>query len=236
MEMTKNTFAIVLLGFLAVSSANANLVTNGSFESPTAAECSNGASICRNNGLDSTWTSGQNMGGWIVGSSSVDLLNSGAGIPADGSQWVDLNGDYGTNGSIYQDLVTTVGKQYLLRFAMSAETVGCDGVFGPNGDKTASVSWGGGAVDNITLSSTVADLCRSESYPLEWTYFEYNLTATGAVTRLMFADNMPWITAHGMGLDDVSVTEVPEPSIIALLVIGLSVLGFARRAQLLTWQ
>lgn len=86
--MSVSNKSMLVLPFLlfAGGSQATNLVVNGSFESPTAADCTNGAAICRNNGVDSTWVSGQNMGGWIIGSSSVDLFNDAYWNPADGRQ------------------------------------------------------------------------------------------------------------------------------------------------------
>ena len=236
--------AALLLLLLAPAVHATNLVLNGSFETPVAADCTNGAAVCRNNGVDTTWGLGQNMGGWIIGASSVDLFNRFFANAADGDQWVDLNGDFGANGSIYQDISTIIGQKYLLQFSMTGEVVNGP-QYGPNGDKTASVLWGSDLVDNITLpvivcgtlyACGVGPITDPDTRPdtIVWQFFQYEVTAISATTRLQFADNMPWSTAHGMGLDNVSLTEivsVPEPETAALFGLGLSGLVFFRRSQ-----
>jgi hypothetical protein len=233
---------IVALSLLLLTPAvhATNLVLNGSFETPVAADCTNGAAVCRNNGIDTTWIQGQNMGGWIIGASNVDLFNETFTTAADGNQWVELNGDYGANGSIYQDISTIIGQKYLLQFSMTGEVVNGP-QYGPNGDKTASVLWGYDLVDNITLPVTDCGTqyaCGQSTavYPdtMVWQFFQYEVTAISATTRLQFADNMPWSTAHGMGLDNVSLTEfssVPLPGAFWLMGLGLSGLAAIRRSR-----
>ena len=230
---------VLSLLFLAPVLHATNLVSNGSFETPDAADCANGAALCRNNGVDTTWFQGQNMGGWIVGTSNVDLFNETFATAAEGNQWVELNGDYGANGSIYQDISTRSGQKYLLQFSMTGQF--SNGIsYGPNGDKTASVFWGSYLVDNITLPVTDCGTqyaCGQSTsvYPdtMVWQFFQYEVTAISATTRLQFADNMPWSTAHGMGLDNVSLTEissVPLPGAFWLMGLGLSGLAAIRRS------
>ena len=220
----------VLLAILGASANASSLVANGSFESPTASACNNGSAICRGNGVNSTWSAGQNMGGWVVATSSVDLFNNLFANAADGSQFVDLQGDYGYNGGVYQDISTVAGDRYLLKFAMSAMSTCYGSIYGPNGDKTASVTWGETRSD-FTLSPS-SDGCTSTPFPISWTDFELVVTATGNTTRLMFSDNMNWNTAYGMALDDISlerISEVPLPRTLGLLGIGLAGLGLVRR-------
>ena len=234
---------VLSLLFLAPVLHATNLVSNGSFETPDAADCANGAAVCRNNGVDTTWVQGQNMGGWIIGASTVDLLNRFFANAADGDQWVDLNGDYGPSGSIYQDISTISGQKYLLQFSMTGEVVNGP-QYGPNGDKTASVFWGSDLVDNITLpviscgtlyACGVGPITDPDTRPdtMVWQFFQYEVTAISATTRLQFADNMPWSTAHGMGLDNVSLTEissVPLPGAFWLMGLGVSGLAAIRRS------
>jgi len=247
MNGKKYFHVIVALSLMLLTPAvhATNLVLNGSFETPVAADCANGAALCRNNGVDTTWFQGQNMGGWIIGASNVDLFNETFTTAADGNQWVELNGDYGANGSIYQDISTIIGQKYLLRFSMTGEVVN-GGSYGPNGDKTASVLWGSDLVDNITLPVIVCGTqyacgvgpfyTNPDTRPdtIVWQFFQYEVTAISATTRLQFADNMPWATAHGMGVDNVSLTEissVPEPGTLWLMGLGLSGLAAIRRSR-----
>lgn len=94
-------FALALA--LLTAQAHANLVTNGSFESPGTG-CVAGAT---------------SLPGWTVGSANIDIINSacsGMGA-ADGAWFVDLTGSGGAGaGSIYQTVATTPGQQYELSF------------------------------------------------------------------------------------------------------------------------
>jgi hypothetical protein len=82
--------------------ANANLVTNGSFEADVQA--------------NGTWGIYSNLTGWI-GASEVELRNNVAGIASEGVNYVEL--DTTSNNSIFQMISTTVGDVYDLSFDYS---------------------------------------------------------------------------------------------------------------------
>jgi len=105
----------VLTLVLSASIANANIVANGSFESPT--------------GLAS-WTT-VTPDNWT--GSNVDLIN-GYYPAEDGKQCLDLNAL--VPGSIEQTLTTVSGNWYEISFWMAANAAG-----GPD-PKTLDVSWG----------------------------------------------------------------------------------------------
>jgi hypothetical protein len=214
--------------------AFANLITNGSFEAPNAVAPDNGASINRGNGLDSTWYAGASIGGWIVGQNSVDLMLNTLVNAADRRQSIDLNGDYGLGGSIYQDLTTVAGQTYHLRFALSGGYNLCS-EFGPDpATKGAAVSWGGATIADLTLSPASANTDCGGPLPeaVIWTHYDYDVTASSSLTRLFFGSTIPTATAYGMFLDDVSMIAVPEPGTVNLIVAGLAcigVVGWTRR-------
>ncbi|MDP3088170.1 MAG: PEP-CTERM sorting domain-containing protein [Methylotenera sp.] len=82
--------------------ANANLVTNGSFEADVQA--------------NGTWGIYNNLTGW-TGASEVELRNNVAGIASEGVNFVEL--DTKSNNSIFQMISTTVGDAYDLSFDYS---------------------------------------------------------------------------------------------------------------------
>jgi hypothetical protein len=62
-----------------------------------------------------------------------------------------------------------------------------------------------------------------------WQTYDFNVIATGATTELRFASVGPTNRiSYGSFLDGVSVTAVPEPGTIALMLAGLGLIGFVR--------
>jgi hypothetical protein len=84
------------------SLANANLVTNGSFEADAQA--------------NGTWGIYSNLTGW-TGVNEVELRNNVAGVASDGVNYVEL--DTTANNSIFQMISTTAGSVYDLSFDYS---------------------------------------------------------------------------------------------------------------------
>ncbi|MDO9050426.1 MAG: PEP-CTERM sorting domain-containing protein [Methylotenera sp.] len=97
----KKTALLLLLASLP-SFANANLVTNGSFEADVQA--------------NGTWAIYNNLTGW-TGASNVELRNNVAGVASDGVNYVEL--DTTSNNSIFQMISTTAGDLYDLSFDYS---------------------------------------------------------------------------------------------------------------------
>jgi choice-of-anchor C domain-containing protein len=154
----------------------ANIVVNGDFESPAVAA------------LFNTYAAGASVGGWSVSRHSVDLVGS-EWVAAKGQQSVDLNGL--AIGSLFQNLPTTPGQSYVLRFALAGNPGG------PSGIKTVHVDLGGTA-DTLTFDAT-----GRSAADMGWTYHEIPITADGSVVRLAFTSLT--VGVHGPVLDDVSV-------------------------------
>ena len=107
--------------------ANANLVTNGSFESNVQA--------------NGTWGIYSNLNGWT---GSAELRNNVAGEASDGLNFVEL--DTTSNSSIFQMINTTAGSIYQLSFDYSPR----EGV-----DKSSNqikALWNGSLLTQITGS------------------------------------------------------------------------------------
>ncbi|MCA1704685.1 MAG: choice-of-anchor C family protein [Actinobacteria bacterium] len=161
-----------------------NLVQNGSFESPFVA-------------VDSTWSAGQNLGGWFVDAASINLVGSYFQA-ASGRQSVDLNGDPGP-GALHQDIATTVGTTYRLRFALAGHPAnntsfpGCD-----NGVKQMRVEWGSSAVASLTFNTSGHSLSS-----MGWQKYEFDVVARTATSRLRFVSETPGYC--GAAIDDVSI-------------------------------
>jgi choice-of-anchor C domain-containing protein len=189
----------LLLSFLAAISAfSANLVTNGSFELPVL-----------NPSQYAGFGQGTNIAGWTVLSNDVDLVDTTYFGSASGVQSLDLNG--GDSGAVFQDLTTSPGVRYRLRFALGANTVR---TFGSGPDlKQMEVLWG-----NSSLGIFTQDIAPFNSVNVGWRQFTLTVTGSGK-DRLTFR-SLSSGTA-GPALDDVSVVPESESS---NLVAHLSIL------------
>jgi hypothetical protein len=148
-----------------------DLVSNGSFEST---RVSRGGS----------WR-GTSASGWRAAHGQIEILDHAYGTsPADGQQHAEL--DALASSGIYQDLATTPGVTYELRFAFAARPS-----TGPS-DNVLQVVWDGQPVDTLTTGSST------------WNHHTYTVVASGATTRVQFNDLG---TSNGRGtlLDDVTV-------------------------------
>jgi choice-of-anchor C domain-containing protein len=206
--------AIVLA--LSSAAANANLVTNGSFEQP-------------GTGCASATTS---LPGWTV-AGNIDIDNATAScstIPAaDGSYFVDLTGSY-TAGSISQALLTTAGETYLVSFAFGGNPQ-WQYLSYPNDSAVKSMDVG---IDGSVVGTYSIDTTGLGFSDAGWSQSSFLFTATSATTLLAFT-SLNSGGVYGPLLDNVIVEQVPaavpEPGTLALLSLGLAGLGVARRRR-----
>jgi choice-of-anchor C domain-containing protein len=100
----------VLAALLAPASANADLITNGSFETgPVLPEWG-----------DMYLAAGDTrLTGWTIGGTDVELANNVAWVTSDGVQTVGVNGS-GT-GTLSQSFASVSGTQYTVSFSLSGE-------------------------------------------------------------------------------------------------------------------
>lgn len=193
-------------------SAGANLVVNGSFESPSQ------ASAVTEYSAGST-----DMPGWTVGGNSVDLVGSSYFQAEDGNQSLDLSGS--TSGSVSQTVTTAPGSDYTLTWYMAGN---------PNCGqpvKTMQVSWDGQVVATRTF-----DTSTTTATSMGWTEEQLNVQATGTSSVLEFTDATPDASQCGATLDNVSLSaaqQVPpvftqdSPALDALAGAPYSAIFFA---------
>lgn len=185
--------------------ARANFVQNGGFEAPNI-----GNVAFMHVPLGSTFITG-----WTVEAPTttqgVDIITTrtgSMGAAHTGEQAIDMAGTPG-RGSIFQDVATMPGLQYLLTFWVSSNG-------GPFNDGM-SVEWNGvsqGLVDSPAFGT--------------WEERSIMVTADATVTRLKFVGLIDG--NQGVFLDDVCLTEVPEPASLLLVAGGLLALRRGRRA------
>ena len=211
--MRRVLFVGALAVFSSATALGANLLTDGSFESPTVTP-----------GAFMNFATGATFGGWTVVGPQASIVSgsfaqNGISFPAeDGVQWVDLTGD-GSNVSegVQQNVATIPGHTYLLSFWVgNVNNVG--GIFGTT--STVDLMVNGGSHGAFTNS------CATCTTTLAWEQFTTSFVATGATTMVTFL-NGDGPSDNSNGLDNVVLTAqggtgVPEPATLGLLVLGLA--------------
>lgn len=128
-------------------------------------------------------------------------------------------------GSIWQYIPAVSGHWYKLRFAMSGN---CGHFIGPPRPytliKTMTFNWG--AVSDIVSF----DVTGHTFADMGWEYHEYVTQASTSSMLLFFAPADSYLD-YGPALDDVSVTEIPEPATLAAVVAAGLVLTRRQRSK-----
>jgi probable HAF family extracellular repeat protein len=195
----------------AVGSAQ-NLIRNGSFEAPFASA-----------GIISITPSSVPAGFvWSVDAGSVEVTRQNyiggtlgnlpfLGAAADGSQWLDLDGEEvrGGPGTISQAFVTGSGAEYSLTFSYSSNPYRAY-----PGPAHATVS----VIDAVSLAALVAPFqiahSSSTASDFDWRHSPAaTFVATSGSALLRFTSNDPLNSDAGVLLDAISVTAVPEPAL-----------------------
>ena len=212
------SYALAALAMLPASANAANLLTNGSFESPLIG------------GDFQTFLAGSTgIPGWTVtgglgnASNGVDIVHSGIfGFVAaadDGVQFLDLVAE-GSTGGIMQSFATTVGQTYNVSFAYSHNSFG--GL--PSASAFFEIVGNGTLFPSITHSS-------GNPNALDWQRFSGSFVANSSLSTLNFINTVGGGNA-GILLDTVSVTgAVPEPAAWALMIAGFGLVGGAMRRR-----
>ena len=218
MNITRILTSSAVAALLAISmnpSAHANLVVNGSFE-----DSSFGAPGGYTLGLV-----GSAVPGWLIpsgdGTYPWGLTNGAFGsFTPYGDQFFVLGRyDTATEFTIQQTLTgLTVGSTYNLSFAIASELNCC---------ANAEVSYLSGS----STTSQIFSATNSGTYWTDWSTHSMNFIADSSSVTFQFKDVNPTTNGHDIGLDNVSVTAVPEPETYALFMAGLGLMGFVARRR-----
>ena len=182
--------AVTTMAGAAVASATAqaagtNLVLNGGFERP--ANC---PQICE-------YAAGSTaIPHWTVGGNSVDITAANYWQPAQGTQSLDLSG--AASGSVTQQVATTAGTSYILKWSMAGNPVCGQKV------KTMDVFWNGALADSLKFNTT-----NHTQASMGWVRRHITVTAKGSTSSVEFADATPDDSRCGAVLDKVSLSLDP---------------------------
>lgn len=197
--------------------ANANLVSNGSFE---LGSFNNTDGDPRPEIMLVTPGMANILGWTVAGSKGVHWQDYGPGNTTDGRYSVDLQGENppGMLSSISTTFATTLGASYLLGFD----------AFTGNLVNSAIVSVGSLAGQTFTGGGPAPAL----PFGSHFSHYEYEFTATGSTSTLLF--QVARSDGFGPVIDNVVVTAVPDPKVVPepqaylLLGVGMALLGVTR--------
>ena len=210
--------------------ANANLITNGSFETPDLAPA-----VAQGYATGSTAITGWTVLGSPDNTAAISILTNSYGedvggspdpsgpvrfAAEDGVQSLDLTGPFnqGPLSGIDQVVATTVGQAYALTFYVGNQD---DAL--PNYGAASSVLL---TVTGHPSKAFTTDMNTTDN--VTWQEFTYDFVATSTSTTIAFTNNT--VDDNYAGLDNVDLElgkPVPEPSTWMMMCLGFAGLGFA---------
>jgi hypothetical protein len=201
-------WALVAVGVALPPHSYANLIVNGSFESGIFVPDAQDTMSLAVGATDMTgWTVQNAALAWIGPSNPFGLTAS------DGDYFLDLSGyhDNAPYGGVLQSqtIATTVGAQYRLSFDI--------GTSPPYDSAPVSVQ--------VTAGSASAVFTSTPSLINQWEPFDFDFTATSPNTSISLVGQAGTNEKY-IGLDNVSLTMIPEPGTLTLIA-GLGLLVFA---------
>jgi len=241
------TFAICI----GATPAAANLLLNGSFETPVVPGSSLTCGAVFNTDCQGYFSPDQpgfpggpsDIGGWSVvgkgGESGVAVIlqlgpnytetNGSGGTlhfhAQSGNQSLDLTGEgnQGLTNGVRQSVGTSSGADYRLSFYVGNQDDSAPGYANPS---SIVLYIDGSAIDTFTTPDVTVD-------DLSWRHFHYDFTALSALTTIAFLNGTD-IGDNFAGLDHVSlnaINAVVEPGTLGLIFSGMAASLVLRRRK-----
>ena len=210
------------VAILAGSSASAaNLVLNGSFEDVGAPFSDGGLELP----LLST-----DLTGWTIVGAEIAVLDNTKPYnltPSVGNNFLDLTGYWNIDlpKGVSQTLTgLTSGQTYAFSMDLGLRNGYCvESDTDCSGPVSASVQIGGLPIKTFTFDSDVSGNV--------WGTHSFNFVADSSPMKLTILGTAMPTGNYYIGLDNVTVTAVPEPSAYAMALAGLGVVGLAARRR-----
>jgi hypothetical protein len=210
--------------------ASANLLSNGSFETPSLAATPLGYAFYADGSTAiPSWTVGL-LAGAVNANAQLTNNNAFAGLNAsDGVQYLDLTGNVGRGAGVVATVATVSTLDYVVAFDVGAFFFG--GSFGP---ATVALLINGGLAGSYAVAPPASNA-------INWQRFSYQFAGSGSQVSIgLFSSLSPSSSSLGVGLDNVALVSVaqpssavPEPASWAMLIAGLGLVGaLARRRRL----
>ena len=195
--------------------AKANLITNGSFESPVFNGTSTDGNPYYFYGLSPSAPAG-----WSMTGPQLIWFRSRAPywMASDGNQYIEISSGY--SGDVYQSFATQAGAQYTVSFDYAPDPL----LDATSNDDSLNV-----LIDGV--SALFVDLGDTTVGNLDWTSHSFNFTAASTLTELRFADGFAGLPYRGSVVDNVSVTAVVDTVPGAMSLAAVTLWLFALRLR-----
>lgn len=203
---------------LAANGANAVSVVNGGFEADAASVPASGVYF-----------------GPITGWNNAGYLTSAgyySALPPEGRVFALVGNGIDTTGYHTNQTLTglTVGRSYDVRFALASEDFVIPGTVE---QVNVFISAGSTSASQLYSAPVSSNLTSFGPGPLwdHWAYFDYRFVAGATSATLDFEQTAATTGAGDTGVDDVSISAVPEPAAWALLIVGVGGVGASLRRK-----
>jgi hypothetical protein len=133
-------------------------------------------------------------------------------------------GDAPATGVVAQTFDTVAGQRYTLDFDYGKYSHGA----GAQVVQVQVVNLSGG---QGLRDFSVSDPTGSTNLAVVLSPYHSDFTALGSRTRLIFSDRSPTTVSTDGVLDNVVIAAVPEPAGLALMAVGISMVGFVGRRR-----